>query len=108
MYADDTQLYNSVDPSDFDGLIQHMENCVEDVKTWMVTNRLKMNEEKTEVLFFDPKRKCNTKNRSFVMIENEKVHFTDKAKNLGVYYFDSMLSMKCHINNLCKTLYYEL
>ena len=40
-------------------------------------------------------------------IENEKVYFTEKARNLGVI-FDNKLSMENHLNYLSKILFCEL
>ena len=53
-YADDSQLYLSFRPAD--GLssqtdaIQAMERCIEDIRHWMVSDRLLLNDEKTEFL----------------------------------------------------------
>jgi len=53
-YADDTQLYLSFRPTD--GLtsqidaIQAMERCIKDIRHWMISNRLLLNDDKTEFL----------------------------------------------------------
>lgn len=53
-YADDSQLYLSFRPAD--GLssqtyaIQAMERCIEDIRHWMVSDRLLLNDEKAEFL----------------------------------------------------------
>ena len=53
-YAGDPQLYLSFRP--VDGLssltdaIQEMERCIEDIRNWMVSDRLLLNDEKTEFL----------------------------------------------------------
>ena len=106
MYADDTQLYKSLLPQDQMALLTTMEQCIDDVKNWMIVNKLKMNEDKTEVIFCDPKRKCES-TANYICIENERVNFEEKAKNLGVI-FDSMLSMKHHFNHVSQILFCEL
>ena len=35
MYADDSQLYKFVQPSQFDILVTNLHNCCESVKAWM-------------------------------------------------------------------------
>ena len=108
MYADDTQLYASDRPSNIDSLVLTMSECINEVMKWMKINKLKMNEEKTEVIL------CNTKKDTIasgtidsLRIGSEVITFSDKARNLGVY-FDSALTLQPYINHLCKIMYLEL
>ena len=48
-YADDTQLYLSIQPNDINDLVFKMEACISEVKEWMHDNKLKLNDDKTEV-----------------------------------------------------------
>ena len=50
LYADDMQVYKSFDLDDCLSFIHCVEKCVSNVKTWMTSNKLQMNEDKTEVL----------------------------------------------------------
>ena len=50
LYADDTQLYGSVYPNELPDLINRFEHCIAEVKAWMKVNKLKLNNEKTEVI----------------------------------------------------------
>ena len=107
MYADDTQLYKSVLPSDVKTLAVTMGQCIEDVKSWMIDNKLKLNSDKTEIILCNPKGSHIPIEVDHIRTENDKLSFSDKAKNLGVY-FDSKLSMEHHVNYLCKILSCEL
>ena len=52
-YADDTQLYVSFRPDSFtaqDQAIKAIENCITDVRAWLVSHRLMFNDSKTEFL----------------------------------------------------------
>ena len=60
MYADDTQLYGSSVPSQVPHLMTDVKKCIEDVKDWMTTNMLKMNEEKTEIVLCSTGSKLNS------------------------------------------------
>lgn len=107
MYADDTQLYMSVVPSRIKILLTNMERCIEDVRNWMIQNKLKLNEEKTEVLFYNPKSLVLPPVNNYLEINRERVYFTSDAKNLG-FFFYCQLSTERHLNNVCKGLFCEL
>ena len=49
-FAGDTQLHDSCRPDQIDTSVQGMQNCISDVKTWMTSNKLKLNDDKTECL----------------------------------------------------------
>ena len=59
-FADDTQLQKSAPPQQVDGLIQSMQQCVHDVKSWMTHNKLKLNDDKTEALIISAPRISNS------------------------------------------------
>ena len=104
-YADDTQLYLSIEPANVNDLIFSLEQCIEDVKTWMHVNKLKLNDDKTEAVLINPK-KYNIEN-DHILIGEEKVEFANAAKNLGVF-IDNNLNMQCHVTNISKAIYLEI
>ena len=107
MYADDTQLYLSFLPSSLESSIRVAEVCVNEVSDWMLVNKLKLNEDKTEVMLCNPKKIDIDPSIDNIHIGNDKIVFSKKVKNLGVY-FDSSLCMEAQINHLCKSLNFEL
>ena len=57
-FADDTELYLSFNPSSDnaqDAAILAMENCLRDIRNWMITDRLMINDEKTEFMLIGTK-----------------------------------------------------
>ena len=62
-YADDTQLYLSFRPADrFSSqidAIQAMERCIEDIRHWMISDRLLLNDDKTEFLLIGTRQQLN-------------------------------------------------
>ncbi|XP_071851494.1 uncharacterized protein [Apostichopus japonicus] len=53
MYADDTQLCLVLNPAEDRGdQLQRLEDCIGSVKAWTTSNKLMLNDTKTEVLHF--------------------------------------------------------
>ena len=50
-YADDTQLYLSGRRDDTTSTVHRLEGCITDVGHWMSANRLKLNTDKSELLW---------------------------------------------------------
>ena len=50
IYADDTQLYVSFDLSNPNVALDRMNLCISDLRIWMIRNKLKINDPKTEFL----------------------------------------------------------
>ena len=58
-YADDTQLYVSFKPNgdaDQSSAVTAMQNCINDVKKWMLTDKLKLNDDKTEFILIETRQ----------------------------------------------------
>ena len=65
-FADDTQLYLSFKPHDTtcqNEAINAMNECGDDLRNWMITDKLMINEDKSEFLLIGTRQqlaKCNT------------------------------------------------
>ena len=110
LFADDTQLYSSASPTELPSLSETMSNCVGNVSDWMSKSKLRMNDEKTEVLVVASSHKL--KNASSELLNGLNVSditipFSKSVRNLGVF-LDGPLSMEDHIKHLCKVLYFQL
>ena len=51
MYADDTQLYVHCKPSGMTDAVVRLEQCIDRVDKWMAASRLKLNSDKSEVIW---------------------------------------------------------
>ena len=49
VYADDTQMYGSSPSDQIDSLLDKISTSTDDINLWMSANKLKMNNEKTEI-----------------------------------------------------------
>jgi len=107
-YADDSECYLAIKPSaSWDLTSSHIQACVSEVKTWMGSNMLKLNQDKTEVMLFHPKHLSNPFVDQHITIDNSAITPAKQARNLGVIQ-DQHLTMEAHINSICKTCYFHL
>ena len=83
LYADDTQLYLSFDsgtPSPASEAITQLEACISDIRHWMLMNRLKLNDDKTEFLKFLPHPNSNSITLNSPCIGSEHIAMSIKLK----------------------------
>lgn len=78
--------------------------CLADIKSWMCTNLLKLNQDKTELMLFCPKHK--TKDVSTFNLEFGEASISDSSfvKNVGVF-FDRTLSMDKNCSTIVRTCF---
>ena len=98
-YADDTQLYMTMDHSNNDwrdGLAR-IERCVSEIREWMNQNMLKLNDDKTELIVFTSKYKQDLYNDLSITIGDTVVDCSSQVKDLGVI-FDRVLSLRQHVS----------
>ena len=106
IYADDTQLYTSFDlnnPLDLIAATSRMENCILELSTWMKINKLKLNDDKTELLVIcHPSLKHKIQDIS-LKIGNADIVPTKSVRNLGAM-FDDGMTMTNHITHVCRLM----
>ena len=74
----------------------------------MLSNKLQMNEDKTEVLPVTPKRVAKSEPLpEFMNINGTCVKFCPSFRNLGVT-LDNTLTLHQHVLNICKIAFIEL
>ena len=96
LYADDTQVYKSCNINDLASAILCVEKCMSDIKTWMLSNKLHMNEDKTEVLLVTSKRVVKLEPfAKFMNINGTSVKFCPSLRNLGVTLDSTLTTSAC-------------
>ena len=106
-YADDTQIYVSFQPDESDDAIQKLELCISKIRMWMIANKLKLNDDKSEFMLItspDNKKKFDALS---IQIGPEIVDVTHSVRNLGVM-MDSVLNMEDHVTSVCRSCYFHL
>ena len=109
-YADDNSLYSAFiinDDSDLANALSTLESCLADIKIWMQENMLKLNDDKTKLIIFAPKKYCQKFNNVTIKCGPFTIKPTHLVRNLGVM-FDSALSMENHINKKTKSAYLQI
>ena len=84
-YADDTQLYMTMDHSNnnWRDRLARIQLCVSEIREWMNQNMLKLNEDKTELIVFTSKYKQDLYNDLSITIGDTAVDCSSQVKDLG-------------------------
>ena len=82
MYADDVQLLTSCSPSEVPVCVQHINKCLTSVFDWANKNKLSLNASKTKCIAIS-RKKFDT-DSICLMLNNTKIDFVDKVRNLGL------------------------
>ena len=109
-YADDTQMYISFSPISEDEeevAINGLEAAINDIKRFMIENKLKLNDDKTEVIFLGTRVRLDQINSASIMIGDIEISPAEMVKNLGVI-FDKNLNLEEHVKNVCKSGFYHV
>ncbi|PVD32958.1 hypothetical protein C0Q70_08405 [Pomacea canaliculata] len=108
-FADDTQILSSFspDPAVARVALQRLESCCVAVKAWMTSNRLKLNDDKTEALLCGPRARREQIGISAVQVGDASIAFADCVRDLGLF-IDAELSMCNHVSSVVAKSYYFL
>ena len=85
-----------------------MQSCISDIKDWATAYMLKLNDNKTELMFVPSKIANHLHNLpTSITIGNYQIPFKQSVKNLG-FTLDCRLSMNAHASSIARTCYFEL
>ena len=109
-YADDNQLYISFKPSSSASelkAVTALQDCILDIKAWMTANKLKLNDDKTELIVIGTRARLHKISISELSIDQGEVSAVCNVPIL-VTWFDDHLSMKTAIKKTCQSGLYHL
>jgi hypothetical protein len=106
-YADDLQIYKHSDPSSAALLIPMMSDCIDKIKNWMASNRLRLNPNKTEIIWLGTKRRLKNCSTEPQFISGAWITPSTQVRDLGVT-IDSELSMIPHVNKVVSICYFHI
>ena len=93
MYADDTQIDKSCMPSEIVDTINSIEQCISKVKTWMLPNKLQMNDNKTEDILFARKGLATEHLPKLIKIDDTAINCVPILRDLWVTLDSSLHSI---------------
>ena len=78
-YADDHQVYTACSPNlvSLNEAVSHMESYLHDVKSWMISNKLKMNDSKTEFIIIGSYQQLAKINLTSIMVGEHRITAVD-------------------------------
>ena len=106
-YADNTQFCLSFDTPDEEAAAETVRKCAQTVRKWMMTNDLKMNDEKTEVMFIGNSKILSRLQRENICVGDKIISPKSTVKSLGVTLNEEMKLVN-HVSNQCRTAYIHL
>ena len=108
LYADDSQLYVSFSSGESAAALNGLQSCLASVQSWMSTNKLKLNPDKTEFLLIGNER-LRSKYLSLFPIKllGVETYPAKSARNLGVI-FDKNFNFRSHISAICSSCIYHI
>ena len=92
-YADDSQLYLSFCPNASVNqavALARMESCINDIRNWMLNDKLKLEDDKTEFLIIGASQQLAKVTISSLRVGNSAITPVSSARNLGSW-FDAKL-----------------
>jgi len=87
--------------------MRRLSDCITLIRDWMANTRLKLNEDKTQVIWLETRQQLSTITAQSVTLPNATVQFTNNVNDLGVL-LDSQLTMADYISALSRSCFFQL
>ena len=84
-----------------------MKTCILDVKQWMTSGKLMLNDDKTEFIVIASRHLLKKAAVNTIRVEDCDVSKVSVVRILGAW-FDDQLSMAVHITKICSAAFYHL
>ena len=87
--------------------MKRLEACIDEIRTWLTANSLKLNEAKSDFILFGTKHNINKINIPSIRIGSANITHSLTCRYLGVI-FDSQLTFNDHISSISKSVRFHL
>ena len=106
-FVDDLQVYGHVAQDDTSALVVRMVACIEHVKSWMSSNRLRLSPSKTELIWLGSSRRLQHCPAGKVRISDADIQPAESVRDLGVL-IDSAMTLTTHVHHLVGVCFFQL
>ena len=109
-YANDAQLYlsfNADSACSQNDAVEAMERCIQAIRSWMIKDKLRLNDNKTEFMIIGTRKQLAKVNIDGLSVGESIIAPVTSVRNLGSW-FDQNLSMIPHINKICKAASFHI
>ena len=106
-FADDTEISMHAKPESFLSTQDSVQSCISDVLSWMNSNKLKLNPEKTEAMISGSRHRLLQTPSSTMSVNGTSISYLPSVKYLGVT-LDCSLTMERHISSVCRSTFLAL
>ena len=106
-FADDTEISLHAKPESFISTQDSVQSCISDVLSWMNSNKLKLNPEKTEAMISGSRHRLLQTPSCTMSVNGTSISYLPSVKYLGVT-LDCSLTMERHISNVCRSTFLAL
>ena len=109
-FADDHAILDNFHPSIANSelnSVMTLSGCLDNIGSWMDSNRLKMNAKKTEVIYIGSSNQLDKCESTEIHVRNDLIPRSPLIKYLGVW-IDELLTFQHHINMKRKTAIWNL
>ena len=95
----------STPASDHFDTMRCLHDCITRIRDWMTSYLLKLNEDKTQVIWLRTRQQLNQVTTQVLTLPNATVQFSDVVNDLGVQ-LDSQLTMADHVAALSRSCFF--
>ena len=107
-YADDTQLFISLSPTNYMPDLSILTSCIDALLAWFCANGMALNPDKSETILLGTRQRAHSySNLTTVNVAGCQIPLADQIKILGVT-LDKNLSMDKHVNAVSKSVHYHI
>ena len=99
--------FNADSRAEQSAALSAMQNCTADIRKWMLQDRLRLNDDKTEFIIIGKRQQLAKVNIDSMQVGESSITPASRVKNLGCW-FDGQLKMDTQINSICKTALFHL
>jgi len=109
-YADDHKVAIQIQAGNIENMtyaLEQLSSCLADISVWMEKYKLKMNNDKTEIILYGTTQQLAKVDLSGINVGGCFVKCVDHVRDLGVL-FDANLNFDRHIRKKCQIAYSQL